>query len=198
MVTNRRMQSLAATLVVSMVALGALSSCATKGFVKKEIESARGYTDTRFAEARARADEAWAKASLAERLGSGNYTEVSTHQVQFAFDDYRLDTAAQAALDQLAAQLTAHPHYGLEIRGYADAIGTDRYNYKLGRERADEVYRYMMMRHNVPSTRVATVSFGEESPLADNESDEGRAQNRRVQVRVLAIDVPSTPVSLVP
>jgi outer membrane protein OmpA-like peptidoglycan-associated protein len=175
-----------------------VTGCATKGFVRKEIESAKSYTDTRVAEARARADQAWDKASLAERLGSNQYSEVATHQVQFAFDDFRLDMPAQGMLDQLAAQLTAHPHYGLEVRGYADAIGTDRYNYKLGRERADEVYRYLVIRHNVPTNRVATISFGEESPIADNESDEGRAQNRRVQVRVLAIDVPAAPVSVVP
>jgi len=197
MVTNRRMQSSAGLAVALLLTLGA-TSCATKGFVRREVEGARSYTDTKVAEARARADEAWAKASLAERLGSNQYTEVATHQVQFEFDDYRLGTDAQTMLDQVATEITSHPYYGLEIRGYADAIGTDRYNYKLGHERADEVLRYMMTRHNVPTNRVAVVSFGEENPIGDNESDEGRAQNRRVQIRVLEIQTPAEPTAIVP
>src|SRR5207302_7130669 len=105
--------------VAAVLALVAATGCATKGFVRQQIEETRAYADQRAAEARARADSAWAMASLAERLGSGDYSEVSTHQVQFAFDDYRLDPGAQGALDQLGAQLAAHPRYGLEIRGYA-------------------------------------------------------------------------------
>ena len=196
MVTNRRLLSVAGALAFGVVIL---SGCATKGFVRREVEASRGYTDAKFAEAKTRADEAWAKASLAERLGSGDYTEVSVHQVQFAFDDFRLDGSAQGMLDQMASQLSSHPNFGLEIRGYADATGTDRYNFRLGRDRAEEVLRYMMLRHNVPTTRVATVSFGEENPIADNESEEGRSQNRRVQVRLLEINTGgTTPVSMIP
>ena len=87
--------------------------------------------------------------------------------------------------------------YALEVRGYADGRGSDRYNYKLGRERAEEVVRYMMVHHNVPMARIATVSFGEESPVADNSSTDGRAQNRRVQVRVLELST-SPPTAAMP
>lgn len=174
-------------LAASALALVALSSCATKGYVRDQIASERSYTDGQLATVRARADSAWATASLAERLGSGEYSEVSSHQVQFAFDDYRLDAAAQGALDQLSAELQSHPYYGLEVRGYCDAVGTDRYNYRLGRERAESVQRYLITSHQLPSNRMAIVSFGKESPVADNSSDDGRAQNRRVQVRVLEI-----------
>lgn len=194
---NRRMLKFAGSVMAGAALIAPLTGCATKGFVQKEIAAARGYTDERSAEVRARADQAWNKASLAERLGSGNYTEVSTHQVTFAFDDFRLEPDMQAMLDQLATTLSTHPHYGIELRGYADATGTDRYNYRLGRERAEEVQRYLMTRHSVPSSRMAIISFGEESPVSDNDSEEGRAQNRRVQVRILAIDT-SQPVSLMP
>ena len=198
MVTNRRMQ-FAGSLVALVLPLMGLSGCATKGYVQKEIAAARSYTDERVTEARARADEAWAKASLAERLSSGDYSEVSMHQVQFAFDDYQLSPDNQALLDALAAEVAQHPRYGLEIRGYADGIGTNRYNLRLGRERADEVLRYLMMRHNVVPSRVALVSFGEEQPVADNETEDGRAQNRRVQVRLLEIKTTTEqPVSTIP
>ena len=94
--------------------------------------------------------------------------------------------------DQVVGELAAHPRQALEVRGYADAKGPDRYNYKLGRERAEEVVRYMMVHHNVPMTRIATISFGEESPVADNSSRDGRSQNRRVQVRVLELSASMT------
>ena len=195
------------TLIASVLAIAALSGCATKKFVRQEVAGARGYTDTQVTavrtdleQVRTQTDAAMQRAQLAERLASGDieYTEVATNQVAFEFDDWRLSPEAQATLDQMAGQLGAHKGYILEIRGYADARGTDRYNYRLGRERADEVFRYLMTRHSVPSTRVATMSFGEESPIADNESSEGRSQNRRVQVRLLDIKASDTPVSVVP
>src|SRR5262245_48020921 len=98
----------------------------------------------------------------------------------------------------MASELAAHRGYILEIRGFADATGPERYNFKLGRERADAVVRYLLDDHNVPTSRVATVSYGEESPVADNTSRDGRAQNRRVQVRLLEVKPPSQPVSMTP
>jgi outer membrane protein OmpA-like peptidoglycan-associated protein len=195
------------TVVASVLAIAALSGCATKKFVRQEVAASRGYTDTQVAAVRTdldvvrtSTDAAMQRAQLAEKLASGQieYTEVATNQVGFEFDDWRLSPEAQSTIDQMAGQLGSHPGYIIEIRGYADGRGTDRYNYRLGRERADEVFRYLMTRHSVPSTRVATMSFGEESPVADNESSEGRSQNRRVQVRLLDIKASDTPVSVVP
>jgi outer membrane protein OmpA-like peptidoglycan-associated protein len=197
MLRNRYSQLSTAAVALGLVVL---TGCATNGFVRKEVAGAKSYSDTQYADAKSRADAAMDKATLAERLASGQieYTEVATHQVNFAFDDYRLETDAQAMLDQMGSELSAHPGYVLEIRGFADAKGTDRYNYKLGRERAESVLRYVMTKHFVPSNRVAVVSFGEESPVADNESEEGRAQNRRVQVRLLEIKAPTSPMSVAP
>jgi outer membrane protein OmpA-like peptidoglycan-associated protein len=199
MTTNRRLRKVAGSLL-ALVALAALSSCATKGFVREQVASARTYTDSRVGEVSGSVDDVRTRAEqanlLAERLAAGQYNEVSAHQVGFEFDDFRLSGEAQSMLDQLAAQLASHPRYVLEVRGFADAIGTDRYNYKLGRERADEVVRYMMTRHSVPSTRVVALSFGEENPVADNSSSSGRAQNRRVHVRVLELSAPLQPAAV--
>src|SRR4029450_2455510 len=103
--------------VVLVLALGVTAGCATKGYVKKEVAAARGYTDEQVAIAKARADEAWTKASVAEGLRSATSSEVTTQQVQFAFDDFKLMPEAQGLLDQLGAQLASHPHYGLGARG---------------------------------------------------------------------------------
>jgi outer membrane protein OmpA-like peptidoglycan-associated protein len=192
---KQRDVSSAAFAALALVALLATASgCATKGFVQSEVAQSKAYTDSRFGEAKqgvdraqSRADEAFDKATLAERLASGHlaYEEVSSHRVHFAFDDYQLGTEAQQVLDELGGRLGSYPGYVLEIRGYADATGADRYNFRLGRERAESVQRYMMTRFSVPAGRVAIVSFGEEEPLAENDSSSGREQNRRVQVRLL-------------
>lgn len=183
-----------------VIVLLTASGCATKGFVRSEMAQSKTYTDSRLAEARtelkggideaqSKADAAYEKATLAERLANGqvDYEEVSTHRVQFDFDDYRLKSDAELVLDDLGAKLSSHPNYVLEIRGFADATGTDRYNFRLGNERAESVERYLMRRYNVPASRVAVVSFGEEDPVSENDSMAGRAENRRVQVRLLDV-----------
>ena len=170
------------------------AGCATKGYVNKQVSASNEATDSKISgvrtdldQVRTKADQAYDKATLAEKLASGmvETQEIEARDVQFAFDDSHLDGDGQASLDALAGQLAAHPRYVLEITGYADATGTDRYNYRLGEERAASVERYLMTRHTVPPGRVAVVSFGEESPVADNDSSAGRAQNRRVHVRLL-------------
>jgi len=200
--TNRTTQLTTAAAALGLVVL---TGCATNGFVRKEVAGAKSYTDTQVSDVRTRADAAQAsataadeKATLAQKLASGQieYSEVATHQVQFAFDDYRLQPDAESMLDQMGSELSSHPGYVIEIRGYADAKGPARYNYRLGHERADAVLRYIMTKHFVPSNRVAIVSFGEDDPVADNESSDGRAQNRRVQVRLLEIKAPTAPVSM--
>ncbi len=197
---NRRLAGAAGSAFAAALVLAAASGCATKGFVKSEVGQANQYTDAQVDaakgelqggvdEARRRADQAYDKATLAEQIASGalQFDEVSSHQVQFEFDDWTLDGAAQSELDRLGAQLSSYPRYVLEIRGYADATGSDRYNFRLGRERAESVQRYLMAQLSVPANRIAIASFGEEQPVGDNGSSEGRAENRRVQVRLLDV-----------
>jgi peptidoglycan-associated lipoprotein len=206
MTTNRWIKPGPGSAIALLLALVVTSGCATKKFVREEVAGSRTYTDQQVTtvrgdldQVRTKTDQAMEKATLAERLASGDvdYTEVSSHQVQFDFDDYRLKPEAQSMLDQMAGELASHRGYVLEIRGYADATGPERYNYRLGHERADEVMRYLMTRHNVPTAKVAIISFGEESPVADNTSRDGRSQNRRVQARLLEIKESSMqPLSL--
>jgi outer membrane protein OmpA-like peptidoglycan-associated protein len=182
---------------MTLVFVGTLGAgCATKGYVNKQVAASNEQTDSKISgvrtdldQVRVKADQAYDKATLAEKLASGTLEtqEIAARDVRFAFDDYRLDGDAQASLDELAMQIAAHPRYVLEVTGYADATGPDRYNYRLGEERAASVERYLLTRHTVPPGRVAVVSFGEESPLSDNTSNDGRAQNRRVHVRLLDV-----------
>jgi peptidoglycan-associated lipoprotein len=179
-----------------LLALLVLAGCATKGYVNRQVTAVDAATDAKIAgvktqvdDARQRADQAFDKATLAEQIASGTVqaTEVGATDVRFAFDDWRLDDDAQAQLDSLAAQLSNHPRYAVEIRGYCDAVGTDRYNYRLGNERAQSVERYLLTRYDVPAGRIAVVSFGEEDPVESNGTREGRAENRRAHVRLLEL-----------
>lgn len=183
--------------------------CATKGYVRQHVAASEAATNAHLAtldhdvaENRTLAGEAMEKATLAEKLAAGaiDYTVVSTYDMRFAFDDFRLDGEAQSVLDDLATALAGRPRGIIELRGFADATGPDRYNYRLGRERAESVERYLVSRHGIAPARVALVSFGEDEPVAGNDTQDGRAQNRRVTARLLEV-VPrpgDTPVAYAP
>jgi peptidoglycan-associated lipoprotein len=194
-----------AVLVLGLSAVG----CATKGYVRQRVAESDARTEASLnvvrgdlTETRTIADQALDKATLAEKLASGaiDYTVVSTHEARFAFDDFRLDDEAMTVLDDLATRLASRPRTVIEIRGYADAMGEDRYNYRLGRERAESVERYLVSRHTIPPARIALMSFGEDEPATDNSSEMGRAQNRRVVARVLEITAKpgDVPVAVTP
>jgi len=193
-----------------LLALGLLTvGCATKGYVKQRVAESEARTDASLnvvrsdlTETRTVADQAMERATLAEKLAAGavDYTVVSTHEARFAFDDFRLDDESRTVLDDMVSRMASRPRTVIEIRGYADATGEDRYNYRLGRERAESVERYLVTRHMVPPARIALMSFGEEEPVTDNGSEEGRAQNRRVMTRVLELTAKpgDTPVAVTP
>ncbi|HXG65480.1 MAG TPA: OmpA family protein, partial [Blastocatellia bacterium] len=83
----------------------------------------------------------------------------------------------------------------LEIEGFADAIGTDAYNNQLTQKRANAVRRYLAEQHNIPLYRMHIIGFGELRSVADNTTREGRAQNRRVEVRLMTRNVTDAPTA---
>jgi peptidoglycan-associated lipoprotein len=141
-------------------------------------------------EASATAREALERAQEAGRLAEGKflYEVVLTDQdVRFGFDRHELSPEAQAALDGFAESLkTENKNVYIEIQGHTDATGRDEYNEELGLERAEAVRRYLNRQHGVPLHRMNVISYGEAAPVADNQSRDGRAQNRRVALVVLA------------
>ena len=106
---------------------------------------------------------------------------------EFAFADATLPGPAQAVLDTLVEQLADYPvGVYLEIEGHADSTGPVSYNERLGLRRAQSVLHYLHDQHHVPLHKMSVISYGEERPITTNNTKEGRAQNRRVVVRVLA------------
>jgi outer membrane protein OmpA-like peptidoglycan-associated protein len=165
------------------------------GRVGEDITEVRGRTDRAQTQADAalgRADEANKRAGAAEqsvtdlRTNLDKYALQNTATVNFKFDSYELTPEAKASLDQLAAQIKDRNNFILEVTGFADWIGSDTYNNQLTEKRADAVRRYLAEQHNVPLFRMHMLGFGELRAVADNHSAEGRAQNRRVEIRLLS------------
>ena len=111
---------------------------------------------------------------------------LSEDQGNFKFGKKDLPDEAKAKLDEMMQQIKADPKGAyFEIAGYTDSIGDKTYNEKLGLERAEAVKRYLYESHQIPLHKMNVISYGEENPVAENKTKTGRAQNRRVVIRVL-------------
>lgn len=113
------------------------------------------------------------------------YAVVDQKTVTFKFDSDVLSNESVSKLDDIAGQVSGQPAgYLIELQGFTDSIGTEKYNFALSVRRAESVLRYLVSR-NVPLYRTSIVGLGKTSPVADNKTPAGRDQNRRVEVRVL-------------
>jgi len=169
-----------------LLAVGlAASGCATKSFVREEV----AVVDGRVTQVDGTAREALDRAKAAHQLAEGKFlyeVVLSDDSVKFPTDHHALSPEAEARLAEFAQRLKSeNKNVYLEIQGYTDATGETDYNEQLGQSRAEAVRRYLS-KSGVALNRMATISYGEESPVADNETPEGRAQNRRVTIVVLA------------
>ena len=106
-------------------------------------------------------------------------------RVHFETDSSALDGSSKAALKDAADILLAHHELRVEVQGHCDERGTTEYNLALGNARAAAV-RSTLTAYGVPSGQVATVSFGEERPVASGESETAWSQNRRAEFRILS------------
>jgi OmpA-OmpF porin, OOP family len=113
------------------------------------------------------------------------YKPVVETQVHFGFDKYHLTPKAQAALDQLGAEIPNAKHFIVVVDGNTDSVGSADYNYKLSQRRADEVIQYLASKYQVPAHKIYVIGLGKDKPLAENKNGKGRAENRRVDVRLM-------------
>lgn len=106
----------------------------------------------------------------------------------FKFGQTELPEAAMAQIDQLVERLKADPSKGvyIELEGHTDAVGDAAVNERIGLQRAEAVKRYLHEKHQIPLHKMNVISYGEDKPVAPNTTKEGRAQNRRVVIRVLS------------
>jgi OOP family OmpA-OmpF porin len=104
--------------------------------------------------------------------------------VNFAFDKSDLLPESYPVLDNAVKLLNDKSGVNVEIEGYCDYIGTEEYNQKLSVERAQTVKAYLVSKGIVES-RLTTIGYGKGNPIANNETEEGRAMNRRIVFRII-------------
>jgi len=139
-------------------------------------------------DARAAADAVNTRADVIERASKRLVYEVTLSEDKggFKFGKAIMPDEAKADLDKLVQQLKSTPNGAyIEIEGHTDNAGPAATNYKLGLERAEAVKRYLYDQHQVPLHKINVISYGEEKPIAPNKTKEGRAQNRRVVIKIL-------------
>jgi OmpA-OmpF porin, OOP family len=127
--------------------------------------------------------------TLETRVGninlSDSYTESDKQTVIFPLNSATLSAQAKGTLDKIAGDVSGQKQgYMVEIQGFTDSTGSEQYNVGLSQRRAESVERYLVTK-SVPLYRISIVGLGEDNPVADNKTNQGRSQNRRVEVRVL-------------
>jgi len=138
--------------------------------------------------AKTAADAVNTRADAIERASKRLVYEVvlSEDKGNFKFGQAALPAESASEIDQLVEKLKAEPNGAyIEIEGHTDNAGPKDLNYKLGLERAENVKRYIYEHHQIPLHKINVISYGEEKPIAPNKTKAGRAQNRRVVIKVL-------------
>jgi len=122
-----------------------------------------------------------------------NYHVVNEASVQFGFDRDNLTKDAKTALDQLASVVPNTKGYIIALEGGTDSIGDADYNYGLSERRANSVIQYLATQHNIPAHKIYVVGLGKDKPVDSNKTRDGRAKNRRVDVRLMTNSTDATP-----
>jgi len=175
--------------VVDQKAESAGKAAATAQTAADAAQRSAAAADSKATEAGARANQVGGR--LDEVVASSRRliyeVTLSEDQGNFKFGKTALPDEAKARLDELISQLKADPKgIYIEIEGHTDNVGDPTFNEKLGMERAEAVKRYLYEQHQVPLHKINVISYGENKPVAPNKTKDGRAQNRRVVVRVLS------------
>ena len=218
-------------LAVGTIVVGTTTACATKKFVRTEVDAVGTRVETlsqsieatqeetrqngaRITQVDAKADQAgiWAKeaqtsatnantavVAVETKLGSKidaveasnkrlvYEVVISEDQGQFKFGSTALPEAVQQRIDQMIADLKANPRGNfVEIEGHTDSSGDKMVNQRIGEARAEAVKRYLYETHQVPLHKMNVISWGEDKPVSPNNTRDGRSQNRRVVIRILA------------
>ena len=196
--TRTMLRAVVSAGAMALVAL-ATSGCATKRFVRDQVaaedvrvgqvDSHLGQVDSHVGQVEGTARQALDRANAAHKLAEGKFlyeVVLSDDSVKFPTDIHKLSPEAKTRLDELATRLKSENRdVYLEIQGHTDATGSEDYNDKLGEARAEAVRRYLNQ-DGVALNRMSTISYGEDDPVAPNNTREGRAQNRRVAIVVLS------------
>jgi outer membrane protein OmpA-like peptidoglycan-associated protein len=119
-----------------------------------------------------------------ERVGEGIVVEFSSN-ILFGYDKSDLSSDAKAKLEKLVKILNVYPDTDIEVQGHTDSKGSESYNQTLSEQRAGAVSIYLF-NNGIANNRIRTKGFGENMPKYDNNTENGRSQNRRVEFLITA------------
>jgi outer membrane protein OmpA-like peptidoglycan-associated protein len=154
-----------------------------------QANSAAGQARQEATAARSEANTANTKFDAIDKANKRLVYEVvlSEDSGSFKFGKTLLPDEAKSKLDQMVAQLKQDPkNVFIEIEGHTDNVGDKIVNEKIGLERATAVQRYLYEQYQIPLHKMNVISYGEDKPIAPNKTKDGRAQNRRVVIKVLS------------
>ena len=106
--------------------------------------------------------------------------------ITFAYNQSNVMPQFRGTLDQIAESLKAYPSTAIDVLGHTDSTGSDAYNQTLSERRARSVAD-VLIANGVQPVRIATRGYGETQPIASNDTEEGRAANRRVEIRIVPV-----------
>jgi len=116
-----------------------------------------------------------------------NILKDAFENLSFEFNSYKITSDSYPFLDELASVLVAEPTWKLELSGHTDNKGSEETNLKMSKGRVEEVKKYLVSK-GVPVERITTFAYGESKPIASNDTEEGRAKNRRVEMKIVKSD----------
>jgi OOP family OmpA-OmpF porin len=114
-----------------------------------------------------------------------NYRPVVETAVHFGFNKDNLTKDAKEAIDQLAASVATTKGYIITVEGATDSVGSSEYNYDLSQRRANAVIQYLAAEKSVPAYKIYLIGLGKDKPVETNKTRDGRAKNRRVDIRLM-------------
>jgi outer membrane protein OmpA-like peptidoglycan-associated protein len=149
--------------------------------------AAGGYVGYRMDEQIRELDEVTAGTGVdVSETPNGDGILVNLPEVTFAVDSTTISPAMRDVLDRVAQSLIQYPNSLIDVMGHTDSTGSDQYNLDLSRRRAEAVTNFLVSR-GVARARLESIGYGEQYPVADNTTESGRAQNRRVEIRITPV-----------
>jgi len=115
--------------------------------------------------------------------GVDRETWYSFDRLEFDTDSATLKPASEEQIRNIVAIMKAYPNVNIKIGGYTDSVGNDSYNLKLSQDRANSV-KNELIKYGIAEDRISAEGYGEQHPIADNSTEEGRQRNRRIDIRV--------------
>ena len=160
----------------------------------QQVQAQAAAADQKALAAGSQADQAQTSANGASQrvdlltntvINLDNYRPVVETAVHFGFDRDDLTKQAKEAIDQLAASVATTKGYIITVEGATDSVGSSEYNYDLSKRRANAVIQYLAAEKDIPAYKIHLIGLGKDKPVESNQTAEGRAKNRRVDIRLM-------------